>query len=327
MRINPGLRVISLADGSVCIGTGPGALWIAGLDPDDRAFIGSLAACDGRDPDGRPTDARRRELLRLLEPVLVDTPPYRLAGARGATLAPDVAQWSAAYGRHAGPLVERRGRAVVRVYGLDRCGQGIAALLAAAGVGTLMLGDPATVTAADLGAGQLGLADLGTPRPRAVARHLARSSPRTRILEWVPRIGDTREADATVAVSRSWLGPSIAAHLAATQVAHLRVLFSDAGAHVGPLVVPGLTTCLDCAPARELPVAAADGVGAAPTDPETTLAAAAAGIAATQLLMLVDGVNVPAAADGVLSLDLATGGLGRRPVSPRPGCMCLLRAA
>jgi hypothetical protein len=45
------------------------------------------------------------------------------------------------------------------------------------------------------------------------------------------------------------------------------------------------------------------------------------------VLMVVDGVNVPATMDAVLEFDLATGSLSRLPVRPRPDCGCLLRAA
>lgn len=344
MRINPGLRVISLADGSVCIGSGPGGLWIGGLDDGDRAFIASLgasavAAADGpaggHPPGPTPAPAlitvseeRAGELLAALAPVLVPEAPFRIPGTRASMLAPDIAQWSAAYGRHAGPAVEVRSRAVVRIHGLDRCGQSIASLLAAAGVGTVALCDPGRVEPGDLGVGPLRLADLGMPRPRALARSLSRHWTHTRFPEWTPRFGGTaQEADATVVVTRDWVGADVAGHLAQTQIPHLRVLFTDTGARVGPLVVPGLTACLDCSPVPGLPAQVLDADAAPATAPEVSAAATAAGLAVMQILMLVDGVNVPEAADAVICLDLGTGGITREAVAPGPDCLCLARAA
>ncbi|MEE1620348.1 ThiF family adenylyltransferase [Zafaria sp. Z1313] len=344
MRINPGLRVISLADGSVCIGATAGGLWIDGLDARDKAFIDALASPAGAPADGPGTaprgsssggsgadalpDAERRgELLAILEPVLVADAAYRIPGVRASRLAPDIAQWSAAYGLHAGPLVERRMRAVVRIHGLDRCGQTVAVLLAAAGIGSLQLCDPRPVEAGDLGAGPLRLADLGLERPRALARHLGRHWPHASLSTWEPGTGGTtQEADAVVAVGSPWLDEDLAAYLAATDVPHLRVACGEAGSGVGPLVVPGATPCLDCAADAGLPAAVPrTATCAGPT--EVSLAAAAAGLAVQQILMLVDGVQVPAAAGAVLELDLATGGVGTRAVAARPGCLCLLRAA
>lgn len=330
MRINPGLRVISLTDGSVCIGSGAGGLWIDGLDDADRAFIARFAKDSGtsdRLPSGLAPE-REQELLAVLAPVLVPEDDFRLPGTRASTLAPDIAQWSAAYGRHAGSSVQRRARAVVRLHGLDRCGQTVASLLAAAGVGTVALCDPGIVDPGDLGSGPFRLADLGMPRTRALSRSLARAWPHTRFPEWAPRFGGTpQEADATVAVARDWLREDVAGHLAQSPIPHLRVLFTDAGARVGPLVIPGLTPCLDCAPSHTMPAPVAPACAVSPTSPEISIAAAAAGMAVMQLLMLVDGVNVPAAAGSVLCLDLGTGAATHEPVVARPGCLCLARAA
>lgn len=341
MRINPGYRVISLADGRVRIGGGAGGLWIEGLCPAEVDFVLSLAgpgdvtAGEGLDP------SRKAAIMDLLRPVLVDRAAYRIPGSRAGVLAPDIRQWSAAYGRHAGPLVVRRARTTVRIHGLDRAGQELARLLATAGIGTLQLCDPQPVGLGDLSTGLLKVPDLGRSRAGACAIHLRRLAPHLRIQE-IP-VQEVRghqvrgqepmrrpsppepEPDVAVVFARERVPTEIQAGFASAQTPHLRVLYGDAGASVGPLVLPGASACLDCAPDAQDPHDSAS--QPPPSEPETALAATVAGLAAVQVLMLLDGINVPAAVDGILHLDLATGGVVREVIAPRPGCLCRALAA
>ena len=341
MRINPGYRVISLADGRVRIGSGAGGLWIEGLCPAEVEFVLSLAgpaagsaadpapgpASDGDAAAGEGLDpSRTAAIMDLLRPVLVDQPAYRIPGSRSGVLAPDIRQWSAAYGRHAGPLVVRRARTTVRIHGLDRAGQELARLLASAGIGTLQLCDPQPAGLGDLSTGLLKVSDLGRPRAGASAVHLRRLAPHIRVQEWTRRPGSSEpEPDVAVVFARERVPMEIQAGFASAQAPHLRVLFGDAGASVGPLVLPGATACLDCAP--DAPDPHGPIPQPPPSEPETALAATVAGLAAVQVLMLLDGVNVPAAVDGVLHLDLSTGGIMREGIAPRPGCLCRALAA
>jgi len=357
MRINPGYRVISLADGRVRIGSGAGGLWIEGLCPAEVEFVLSLAgpAADaaaapaasagpatGSGPVPAPTPGRdaatgqgldpcrTAAIMDLLRPVLVDQAAYRIPGSRSGVLAPDIRQWSAAYGRHAGPLVVRRARSTVRIHGLDRAGQELARLLASAGLGTLQLCDPQPAGLGDLSAGLLKVPDLGRPRAGASAVHLRRLAPHVRVQEvraqdWARPGSSGPEPDVSVVFARERVPVEIQAHFASAQAPHLRVLFGDAGASVGPLVLPGATACLDCVPAAHGPHDPCP--EPPPSEPETALAAAVAGLAAVQVLMLLDGVNIPAAVDGILHLDLATGGVVREGIAPRPGCLCRALAA
>ncbi|GER21846.1 hypothetical protein NCCP1664_03430 [Zafaria cholistanensis] len=346
MRINPGYRVISLAQGRVRIGSGAGGLWIEGLSPAEVDFVLSLAGPaagsaagpvpapppEAAETAGEGLDPRRKAaIMDLLHPVLVDQAAYRIPGSRSGVLAPDIRQWSAAYGQHAGPLVVRRARSTVRIHGLDRAGQELARLLASAGVGTLQLCDPQPAGLGDLSTGLLGVPDLGRPRGGASAVHLRRLAPHTRVQElrgqqWMRRPEPPGpEPDIAVVFARERVPDEVQAGLSSAQAPHLRVLFGDAGASVGPLVLPGVTACLDCLPdAQDLHDPSP---GPPPAEPETALAATVAGLAAVQVLMLLDGVNVPAAVDGVLHLDLATGGVLREEIAPRANCLCRALAA
>lgn len=337
MRIIPGLQVVSVSEGTVRVGGPDDGLWISGLSAADQYFIRSLADTSGPadQPCTTPVPAglgagRREELMTVLAPVLED--PFRLPGALGATLIPDVNAFSVAYGAPAGHVVRSRSTTTVRLVGLGRCGQTIASLLAASGVGALQLHDDLPVQPGDVGTGPLRLADLGKPRTVALAHRLEAAWPRTRLAHWTPGPdGLGLGAQAIVVTACDALPDHLLEYLVATRIPHLPVVFGPAWARIGPLVIPGLTACLDCAqPAPGLEVAGPRSAGrprGASSTAELALSVTAAGLAALQVMMLLDGVNVPSAADAVLTVDLATGGVHRVPVEPRPGCTCMIPAA
>ncbi|WP_372697946.1 TOMM precursor leader peptide-binding protein [Arthrobacter sp. JSM 101049] len=338
MRIIPELQVVRVSETSLRIGGRDDGLWISGLTPADQDFIVSLAS-----PDLNPADAgtqgngaaaigtrRRDQLLELLAPVLEE--PFRLPGALGATLAPDVTAFSSAYSTSAGQLVRNRSRSTARIWGLGRCGQAIAALLAASGIGALYLHDDLPVQAGDIGAGPLRIADLGKARTVAVAHRLGQQWPRTRLARWEPAPDDSGlGAQVSIVTACDTLPERVADHLAATRIPHLPVLFGPSWARIGPLVIPGLTTCLDCADTDDVRSADLPRTAGSPRSGSSTaelaMSATAAGLATMQVMMLLDGVNVPSTADAVLTVDLSTGGVHRIPVEPHPGCTCMIPAA
>lgn len=341
MRIIPGLQVVRVSETTLRIGGGGDGLWISGLTTADQDFIASLASPEPGpaetthptpEANGAPAlDARRRDqLLEVLAPVLEE--PFRLPGALGATLAPDVTAYSTAYSTPAGQLVRNRSRATARIWGLGRCGQSIAALLAASGIGALCLHDDLPVQAGDIGAGPLRIADLGKNRTIAVAHRIGQQWPRTRLARWEPTADDTGVgAQVSIVTACDSLPDRLADHLAATRVPHLPVLFGPSWAHIGPLVIPGLTTCLDCARAATTHRGNVPRATGCPRSGSSTaelaLSGTAAGLATLQVMMLLDGINVPTTADAVLMVDLSTGGVHRLPVEPRPGCTCMIPAA
>lgn len=338
MRIIPGLQIVSVTETSLRIGAPGDGLWMSGLSKVDQQYIRWLAteeaSTSGPPPASSgavdPGPRRRRELFELLTPVLED--PYRLPGALGASLIPDVNGYSVAYAAAAGNLVRNRAGSAARIHGLGRCGQTVAALLAASGIGALYLNDQHPVLAGDVGIGPLRMADLGKSRTVALAYRLGQQWPRTRLSGWTPGPESSAlGAQVTVVTACDALPESWLAHLAATRIPHLPVVFGPAWARVGPLVIPGLTTCLDCAqPRHGSGVTGPRSTGTPRSDSSTAelaLSCAAAGLAAVQVLMLLDGVNVPTTADAVLTIDLATGGVHREQVQPRPDCTCMVPAA
>ena len=57
--------------------------------------------------------------------------------------------------------------------------------------------------------------------------------------------------------------------------------------------------------------------------PEASLAAVAAGLAAMQSLMVLDRINIPAAAESMIVCDLPPGSVSSVPAKVRPRCTCL----
>jgi bacteriocin biosynthesis cyclodehydratase domain-containing protein len=345
-RINPGLRMVERAD-TVQIGYGSRGMVLSGTDAGDRRFLqllrrglleGELAAAAGRcgiSPE------RCRGLLAALEPVLVDSAAPGPAGLRADRLAPDVAHWSAVYGCDSGELLRRRADAAVHLIGLGRTGGAIACALAAAGVGTLLLEDGATVGPADVGSGAYRLGDVGLNRAQAARKMIAHIDP-TASTHIMPNTTDPGTAasrprflDLVVYTDRDVPSPEAARALAECGNPHLPVLLRECDALVGPLVVPGETACLDCVDRHqagqdpdwnEISVllrqeAAAD----LPSVDEAAQSVAAAGLAALQALLFLDGRNRPAAWSAVLQLRSGDGTVGRHEYSPHDGCVCQLQ--
>ncbi|WAP52707.1 ThiF family adenylyltransferase [Arthrobacter sp. ATA002] len=233
-------------------------------------------------------------------------------------------------------ILRRRSRSAVEINGLGRIGSVLAQTLAGAGVGTLVLSDPGVVLPSDVGPGY-PLTDQGMHRAQAVKRHIFRLDPTVQVLLSGGVEGSgPRRSHVDLAV---WVGtPPIAGRTAGTQASeqpHLAVTVQEAGVDVGPLVVPGLTPCLECLD-RQLAdgdstwYTAAEALGrqhfdAAPAGEETSGAVVAAGVAAGQVLAFLDGVVQPATWSAVLVLRAADGYVGPKQLSFHPDCGCRLQ--
>lgn len=403
MRINPGLQVLSIVQGTIQIGTGHRARWITGLSAGEQEFVLSLCGSEPIKPYG-PRNIlgldRQRAILSVLSPVLIDqpltdalspTPPssasakatrnvrashqelptiqdlhsaeiptpnsdssssndeasmaslaqapvlprskYRTRGTRrqeteaptNSRLIPDVLQWSAAYELDASPVVARRLEARVAIHGLGRTGQLLAAVLASSGIGSLLLCDPQFMRPDDVGAGTTGIGSVGQLRARALASSLQRSFPKLIVADTGIRDADAPPVDLAVVVAGTML-PQLA-DLPIDQRL-LPVLFTDAGVRIGPLVIPGMTVCAGCAweqcdPTLRLVPPGGHLGHCTSVKPESSLAVTTAGSVATQVLMALDQVNIPTAAENMLIIDLATGATSQVPARTRAGCTCM----
>lgn len=285
----------------------PSALTQATGSPAESAAVSSVGSRTAKHP---PRPATRA---------------VQTAGPGDSSLTPDVLQWSAAYELDATAVVGKRADARVAIHGLGRTGQLLAEILASAGVGSLLLCDNLRMRAEDLGAATTGIGSLGQWRTRALGRALIRAHPRLTVAETALRAPGAAPVDLAVVIAGSLLPPL---EDIPEDLALLPVLFTDAGVRIGPMVIPGYTMCEACAweqcdPTLRI-VAPGEHFGHRdPVKPEASLAATAAGTVAMQILMALDRINVPAAADAMIVCDLSTGATSQVPARRRPGCTCL----
>jgi hypothetical protein len=200
-------------------------------------------------------------------------------------------------------------------------GTPLAAMLAASGIGQVSICDPGLTTAADAVVGGLTAADEGRPRSLAAADAIRRVSPLTD-LRPVPA---GARADLVV-LARPWAGSDpLVAGIHRSGVPHLVATVRGRVGVVGPLVVPGATSCLRCADLHRRdadprwPRLAAQLTASEPP-PVTCLLTAAT--AALQVLAYVDGTASPGTLEATIELhppDLVPR-LRRWPAHPACGC-------
>ena len=259
--------------------------------------------------------------------VLVDSDRVQLSDPHDA-LAPDRASRSllgaAADPGDAGtpediadPLAARR-QAHVEVRGAGRIGATIARLLSAAGVGHISVEDFGRTRAHDVMPGGLSPDDAGLPRGLAVSATLP---------DVPDRPGDG--PDLVVLAPVADMARDDAGALLRLGIPHLTACVIETTGVVGPLVLPGRSSCLRCHdmhrtdrdPAWPRVLAQAGGrlPGFAACD--LSLAALVAALAAQQVLAHLDGF-VPATVDGTVETSLPFGMPRRRSWRPHPACGC-----
>ncbi|EIV95745.1 ThiF family adenylyltransferase [Frankia sp. QA3] len=332
--LKPGLRRLWHNGSTLQLGIDPArAVLVADLGPPHAALLDAL--------DGRRTleqvrldgGQAARELLDLLggAGLLDDAAPVPGAAALTSTdrdrLLPDLAALSV---RSADPVRPRlviaaRRTARVLVRGAGRVGAQIATLLAAAGVGRVVVDDAGVTMPADVSPGGLRLDDVG--RPRALAAGTAMTRVRRQVdrhpgpgvagsarAARLPPSGrgdgpgaDVFDADLIVLapVGPPTVAPGACLDLERGGTAHLLAGVRETTGIVGPLVVPAVTACLHCQHlhrhARDplWPMLAMQLVRprTAGHDPcEITLASLVAALAAMQALAFLD-LAVPQAPD------------------------------
>jgi bacteriocin biosynthesis cyclodehydratase domain-containing protein len=218
--------------------------------------------------------------------------------------------------------VRQRASSTAVVVGHGPLAVGIVGGLVLAGVGTVHTDTAGHVHSGDLGTGYLD-ADRGTDRLLATRAAVARLVPGAGTgpppLRLVPDL---------VVLADEIPEPVTLAALHADGVAHLPVRLRDGAGVVGPLVLPGRSTCLRCldlqraAQDHAWPLAAAQLVGTAGhADPSCV--AATVGLATAQALAALDcGGPAPAVLDATLELDVTAGTLNRREWMADPECPC-----
>ncbi len=315
------------------------AVVLAGLDSDVRAVLGlldgtrDLAEVEHAAAEVGCPPPRTRELLDLLRQagVVVDAAerwPARLTVDERDRLGADVASLSLLHQGAGLAALRRRDLASVVVLGGGRVGAPLAALLAAAGVGTVDVADDGAARGSDAAVGGLRGSDVGRRRGEAARERLREVS--STILT-----GPVRRPDVVVLAPAATVDDGDAVALLRDGVPHLLAEVRDTVGVVGPLVLPGRSACLRCLdltrsdrdpdwPALAVQLAS-PGRSSAACD--AVLAAAVSAQAALQVLALLDDSGAPASVDGSLELALPDWRWRRRTWRSHPACECQWQAA
>ncbi|PJI94743.1 ThiF family adenylyltransferase [Luteimicrobium subarcticum] len=303
-HLRPGIEVLWRGTGELQLGSDPrSAVRVDGLAPAETRWLGAagsrpLAATARRHG---VTPDRALELLEVLHragavvdpPPVADDPEITAPGGGGGDLAALSSVDADGWGSR---VLRRRAARTVAVLGLGRTGAGIAAGLASAGVGRLVLGDARPVQATDVGATGHRLRDVGVARQDAVAETVAQLSPATHVR--TSSAERLRQADVVVLVEHRAADTARAGRLVGADVAHLSVVLHEAGVTVGPFVDPGRTPCLRCVDLHRrdddprwptMAVQLRQGTSGAE---ESATASVGAGLATAQVLARLDGLPV-----------------------------------
>jgi bacteriocin biosynthesis cyclodehydratase domain-containing protein len=329
-RVLPGLAVLRRGDHEVQIGIDPrhGVL----LDNLSEDLIDLLPALDGRStvPEllDRFTDDRSRQAATVLLTSLADAGLLDDAAPPPgpARLSADATAWALRTGNPRRRLAVNRQQAAVVVRGEGRLGVAVAVLLAAAGVGWVDFGAAGTVRAEDTGTGYLDT-DVDLPRQEAGIAAIRRAVCTARTGPLPP----ARKPDLAVLTDVVVPSPSLTAPLHAEGVPYLLARMRDGIGIVGPLIVPGRTSCPRCMDLRRRDLdpawpRLALQLAGRPQPGELAAAHAAAGFAVTHALQTLDwwltGVGVPVLWNTSLEVDAAAGTVTTRPWEPHPDCRC-----
>lgn len=225
-------------------------------------------------------------------------------------------------------VLDDRRRCHIVIDGANRIGVPLGALLVASGIGRVSFLDSESVRRCDAAVGGLSLAEEGLPRVLA-AHHAIR-----RVSSTPQAGGETTRPEADLLIlCRPWTAhDSLQARGLSARIAHLAVAAREGAVVVGPLVLPGRTSCLRCAELHRVdrdlrwPAVAAQ-LLAAPTramhEPTAVLSALAAALAAGQALDHVDGAGVPDVVEATLEVHPPDWQLHRRLWPPHADCGCL----
>ncbi|CCG04870.1 ThiF family adenylyltransferase [Blastococcus saxobsidens] len=321
-----------------------GSLQVGGVDSTDGLL---LAPAAGLAPLLRGLDGRRSQrVVRAdaardgLEPALVDAvlqacrqtglltdldvADLLAIGTGPAAVARAAVELPAATGAPGSrPAAWRTRRlATVVVEGATRVGTPLAAVLAASGVGRVIVRDAGVVTAADTVVGGLTAADEGRPRSVAAADAIRRASPLTDLGPLPAGLTpDLTVLTGAWAASDPLVGGADGAHLVATVRGETGV--------VGPLVVPGTSSCLHCgdlhrrdADARWPRLAAQLTATEAPASGATLTCLLTALLAAGQALAYLDGGGAPLTLDATVEVRPPELLPRLRRWPPHPACHC-----
>jgi hypothetical protein len=319
------------------------AVVLAGMDSGVARFMETLdgtrerATAIASAPALGLDEGRASEVLDLLDAkgLLDDAAAdsstlFHLPATERERLRPDLASLSLLSQRPGAALavLARRRDATVRLFGAGRIGASVAALLSAAGVGRVEAHDRQPARPTDLSPCGLTPSELGGRRQDGVraAVDRARAGP---VPPPAGRAGGGANPDLVILAPVGALNPLTVTNLMRAGTPHLFLGIREITGVVGPLVVPGRSSCLRCHDhyrtdrdpawpriAAQL-AARVDQV----TATDTVLAVSVAALGALQALSFLDGGD-PLALDGTLEIELPEGLPRRRSWQPHYACGC-----
>jgi len=346
-RLKPALRRVARDGRTLQFGLHPRhAVVLTDLEPEVRRWVESLdgvrdlaGVLAGATEAGLGEEGGRTLLDLLVSRGVVDDagagpgPLRTLAMAERDRLQPDLDALSLTPGTIDGGLavLERRREAQVRVYGAGRVGAQVVALLASSGVGRICVVDPGTARRRDVVPGGLGWSEVGMSRQDgavAVARRLAPG-----LTAWTgdgaAQLADgARPFDLAVLAPVGPLDGLLVKELVEWEIPHLLVTAFEGYGSVGPLVLPGRSTCLHCLdltrrdrdPGWPVVSARLGGFPAGEIACGTVLSTLVAAAAAGHALAVIDG-REPAVTNSTVEV-LPDWSWKRRSWSVHPQCRC-----
>ncbi|MFI2644688.1 TOMM precursor leader peptide-binding protein [Streptomyces sp. NPDC018610] len=327
------------------------------LGPVDTATGGFLELLNGTRglpllrEEGRRMDLPEGHVDRLVERLaragLLDD--ARGGGAAAAALRqkkevmdrlrPDLASLSLV-AREPGEAIDRlaaRRCLRVRVRGAGRVGAVLAALLSGAGVGEVDVLDGGCVEPWDVAPGGLPAEAVGERRAEAARRAVRRAAPDrpARRGPRTPHEEDEVGYSLVILAPRDDIGvhapdPSAAASLITSGTPHLYAGVVEATGVVGPLVLPGRTSCAECLHRGRTdrdetwPRLVAQWRSGRPRPPrpcDLALGTTVAGLAAAHALAFLDG-DTPSSAGARWEVSAPGLNWHGRPLWPHPACPC-----
>jgi hypothetical protein len=340
--LGPATRLLWRSPHSIHLELGEQAVVVEGLP----ASAVSRVVAHHPPPDPAASDpAITRALVDLADagylwPRIPESGEYREPGPAGdhsdprrapphPRLAGELTALAVTHAERAAEVLAARGQASVVVHGRSRAAAHLGAVLAAAGVGRVHCVAGGTVRLHQAMPGGVLPGDEGLDLSVAADTALHRAAPE---VDTTPPPPD-QAPDLTVLAIDAPIDDDRRVALHAAGAAHLVVSLGADRGTVGPLVLPGLTSCLRCADlhrrdrdpawsalAVQLTVPRRGGSGS-----DVAVSTVVVGAAALQALAFLDGGD-PACVDGTLELRLPDWRLRRRSRPPHPDCDCALPA-
>ncbi|WP_158886416.1 ThiF family adenylyltransferase [Amycolatopsis anabasis] len=325
-RLLTGLEVLERGEDEIQIGLDPRhGVMASGLPPD---LVAALRSLDGT----RRTEAllalAKSEHVEELRAVLTGLTQLGLiedAGppARHRRPAAEAGLWSLRSRRPRQEIATRREHAAVVLHGSGRLAIAMATQLAAAGIGRIHVETSGNVTEEDLGCGYVE-SDLGSSRAAASIAAIRRTNPATR----TGRLPSDRRPELVVLTDAVVPAPEVVCMLVAESVPHLAVRIRDGLGIVGPLVLPGRSSCLRCADLHRTALDAcwpkvASQLAGRRQQADLASVHATAAMACGQVLRILNpGDGPPPVWNATIEIDTYEGTMGRTEWPPHPACTC-----